>query len=65
MSDPEIFSDIRLLLITDRSNHVQKIIVKTNDIALNYGWLDSNPATVLSSATIQDRWKFDGKKWSK
>ena len=65
MSDPETFSDIRLLLITDRSNHVQKIIVKTNDIVLNYGWLDSNPATVLSSANIQDRWKFDGKKWSK
>ena len=63
LSDPEIFSDINLLLVTDRQNHVQKIMVKTHNTILNYGWLDSNPSTVLMNAAIHDRWKFDGKKW--
>ena len=63
LSDPESFSDIKLLLITDRLNHIQKIIVKTNNIILNYGWLDSSPSTILSTVNIHDMWKFDGKKW--
>ena len=65
LSDAETFSDIKLMLVTDRPNHVQKIMVKTNDVILNYGWLDVNPSIILSSATINNRWKFDGKKWIK
>lgn len=65
LSDPEIFTDIMLMLVTDRINHVQKIMVKTNNLVLNYGWLDVNPLEILEKSQIHTRWVFDGKQWIK
>lgn len=63
LSNPEQFQDLTLLLITDRENHVQKIVAKTHGYILNYGWLDRNPMTVISNCQIHSRWNFDGKCW--
>jgi len=63
LSAPQEFADLRLLLITDRRAHVQKIVVKTQGQVLNYGWLDSNPSSVLNTSQIHNRWEFDGRQW--
>lgn len=63
LSSPEHFQDLTLLLITDRVNHVQKIVAKTHGQVLNYGWLDQLPASVISSCQVHSRWAFDGRNW--
>jgi hypothetical protein len=65
LSDPETFADAKLILVTDRINHVQKIMVKTNNVVLNYGWLDVNQLEILKKLQTHTRWSFDGKQWSK
>jgi hypothetical protein len=57
------FQDLKLLLITDRQNHVQKIVAKTHGSILNYGWLDQNPAALLNNCQVHARWGFDGRGW--
>ena len=63
MSD-QIFSNITLILATDRKNHIQKIMVEYEDLIINYGWLDVNQRTILDNSHIHTRWKYDGKKWT-
>lgn len=63
MADPDNFKDAQLALITDRENHVQKIVVITHDRVLNLGWLDVTPREAIKQAHINRRWKHDGKIW--
>jgi hypothetical protein len=63
MADPDIFSDVKLILITDRENHVQKIIVATDDYVLNFEWLDCNSRSILRGVDINRRWGYNGKTW--
>jgi len=63
LSSPEHFQDLGLLLITDRQNHVQKIVAKTHSQVLNYGWLDRLPATTIKNCQVHSRWWFDGRNW--
>jgi hypothetical protein len=63
LSGDDSFSDPELLLITDRVNHVQKIIVRMGQLVLNYGWLDEQPATVLRLSEIHQKWRWRDKTW--
>lgn len=53
----------RLLLITDRKNQIQKIVLQYNDWIVNHGWLDINAVTLLKTVEINRSWRFNGKNW--
>lgn len=60
--DPSESSNIRLCLITDRQNEIQKIVLKTHEYVVNHGWLDIIPKKSLV-LEVNRRWLFDGKHW--
>ena len=62
-SDPAAFDDLKLILLTDRQNHVQKIVVRTQQQVLNYGWLDRLSTEVLNTCQVHNRWHWDGRAW--
>lgn len=63
LSDSATFHDLKLLLITDRQAHVQKIVAKTCSQVLNFGWLDQHNASVLNGSQLHNKWVFDGRQW--
>jgi hypothetical protein len=63
MSDPDYFPSIQLVLITDRKDHVQKIVVQTHDHILNYGWLDQQPTDLIHTINVNRRWCYVENKW--
>jgi len=64
LSDPEIFSNLAMMLITHRLYHVQKIVLLTHNQVLNLGYLDQQPVSIIAKAQIHTRWRFDGKSWN-
>jgi len=64
MSEPSLFEDIELLLITDRRHHVQKVVARLPECVLNYGWLDIHPRDILQGCSLHRLWTYDGRQWA-
>ena len=63
MSSPEEFGGIKLLLITDRRHHVQKVVAGLPESVLNYGWLDVHPRDILQGCSVHRQWTYNGRQW--
>jgi hypothetical protein len=62
-SDMLRWSHTQLVLITDRQQHVQKIVVLTQWAMLNHGWLDMRPVADLQQMHINRKWSWDNNTW--
>jgi hypothetical protein len=63
LADAERFDDVDLLLITNKTAHVQKIVVRTGAVILNHGWLDLQSREILKQCHTHKKWVFNGKIW--
>ena len=63
LSSPHNYPDLELVLITDRLNHVQKVLARTQEWTLNHSWLDRLPRYQLQNVQIHSKWHYNGKAW--
>ena len=64
LSDPSIFADTKLMFVTDRAQHIQKITVSINGWIINHGWLDCQSISDLKNLHTHQVWTFNGKSWT-
>jgi hypothetical protein len=62
-ADPDLFKNVHLDLITDRSYSIQKIVVNWETWYLNHGHVDKIAKNTLQNVHTHERWKWAHKKW--
>lgn len=63
LADAHTFSDLKLMLIWDKLECIQKIVVTTHNCYLNVGFVDKMPVNQLKKAVIQNTWEWHNKQW--
>lgn len=59
------FDDLHMLLVTDRTHSIQKMVVTTNGWCLNHGFVDRVESNSLKTMSVQHKWKWNDKSWQK
>lgn len=62
-ADVDLFKNMTLDLITDRTYSVQKIVVNWQNWYLNYGYVDKIAKNTLQNVHTHERWQWAQKKW--
>jgi hypothetical protein len=63
LADAHTFSDLQLMLIWDKLQCIQKIVVATHGYHLNVGFVDKTHVSQLKTVVIQNTWEWHHKQW--